>query len=390
MRRRRLADGVAVAMLLTLLGCGGGNDPPPDPNPTPQPPVGSGPPGALPVTTFTAADGARFGVQTLATGLQIPWALAFTPDGRLLITERPGRVRVYQNGSLLAEPALTLSDVFTNGESGFLGIAVHPAFATTRLVYLAYTATSARGPVLRVARYREVGNRLGEGVVLLDEVPAANIHNGARVKFGPDGRLYVSLGDVAVPSVAQDVASLNGKILRLNDDGTSAPGNRFSSPVYSFGHRNPQGMDWHPVTGDLWATEHGQTGNDEVNVIDSGGNYGWPIIEADQTRPDMVAPVVFYNPAVAPSGAAFYRGTAIAAFRNQLFVATLRGLALLRLTIDGRRVTAQERLIENRYGRLRDVVSGPDGYLYLCTSNRDGRTTPVAEDDRLLRIVPVS
>jgi glucose/arabinose dehydrogenase len=125
-------------------------------------------------------------------------------------------------------------------------------------------------------------------------------------------------------------------------------------------------------------------------VIDSGANYGWPTIEADQTRPDMVAPVVFYNPAVAPSGAAFYRGTAIPAFRNQLFVATLRGMALIRLTTDGRRVTAQERLLENRYGRLRDVVSGPDGYLYICTSNRDGRTTPAAEDDRLLRIVPYS
>jgi glucose/arabinose dehydrogenase len=390
MGRRWWRHGLAGALLLALLGCGGGGDPSPNPNPTPDPPGGGGPPGGLPVTSFTAADGTRFGVQTLATGLEIPWGLAFAPDGRLFITERPGRVRVYQNGQLLTEPALTLSDVFTNGESGFLGIAVHPAFATNRLVYLAYTASTSRGPVLRLMRYRDVDNRLGEGVVLLDDVPAANIHNGSRVKFGPDGRLYVSLGDVAVPSVAQDVAALNGKFLRLNDDGTSAPGNRFSSPVYSFGHRNPQGMDWHPVSGDLWATEHGQTGNDEVNVIESGVNYGWPAIEGNQTRPDMVTPVVFYNPAVAPSGAAFYRGSAIPAFRNQLFVATLRGLALLRLTIDGRRVTAQERLIENRYGRLRDVVSGPDGYLYVCTSNRDGRTSPVAEDDRLLRIVPVS
>lgn len=389
MERGGWRHGRAVALLMTLLGCGGGA-PSPNPNPTPEPPGGGGPPGGLPVTPFTAADGARFGVQTLATGLQIPWALAFTPDGRLFITERPGRVRVYQNGQLLAEPALTLSDVFTSGESGFLGIAVHPAFPTNRLVYLTYTATTSRGPVLRLMRYREVDNRLGEGVVLLDDVPAANIHNGSRVKFGPDGLLYVSLGDVAQPSVAQDVASLNGKFLRLNDDGTSAAGNRFSSPVYTFGHRNPQGMDWHPATGDLWATEHGQTGNDEVNVIESGANYGWPVIEGNQTRPDMVAPVVFYNPAVAPSGAAFYRGTAIPAFRNQLFVATLRGLALLRLTTDGRRVTAQERLIENRYGRLRDVVSGPDGNLYVCTSNRDGRTTPVADDDRLLRIVPVN
>lgn len=379
---RRLS---AVALLGVLLGCGGSNgnsgqdsDPPP------------GPPGGLPVTTFTAADGTRFGVQTLITALQIPWSLAFTPDGRLLITERPGRVRVYQNGQLLTEPALTLTDVFTQGESGILGLAVHPDFASNHLVYLAYTANGPRGPVARLMRFRDVDNRLAEGVVLLDDVPAAGIHNGSRVRFGPDRRLYITFGDVAVPSTAQDVSSLNGKILRLNDDGTAAAGNRFNSPVYSFGHRNPQGIDWHPTTGHLWESEHGQTNNDEINVIDSGANYGWPTIEADQSRPDMVTPVTYYVPAVAPSGASFYTGTRIPAFRNQLFVATLRGMALLRITVDGRRITAQERLLENRYGRLRDVVSGPDGYLYLCTSNRDGRTTPVADDDRVLRMVPVS
>ena len=383
MARRATAQARAVLLLAVLGGCGGPSPDGPDPSPGP-PPSGGGPP----VQTFTAADGTRFGVQTLATGLQIPWSLAFAPDGRLFITERPGRVRVYRDGQLLAEPALTLTDVFTTGESGILGLALHPGFAANRHVYLTYTAIGPRGPVGRLMRYREVDNRLAEGVVLLDDVPAASIHNGSRVKFGPDGRLYVTFGDVAVPSEAQDVASLNGKILRLNEDGTSAPGNRFGSPVYSYGHRNPQGIDWHPTTGDLWETEHGQTGNDEVNVIDGGRNYGWPIIEGAATRPDMVAPVAFYNPAVAPSGAAFYTGAQIPAFRNQLFVATLRGMALLRLTVDGRRVVSEERLIENRYGRLRDVVSGPDGYLYLCTSNRDGRTTPVADDDRLLRIVP--
>jgi aldose sugar dehydrogenase len=386
MRRRGLAHAAALTLCAALAGCGSGSSPDPDPG---APPTGN-PPGGLPVAHFTAADGTRFGVQTVIAGLQIPWSLAFAPDGRLFIGERPGRVRVVQNGQLLTEPALTLPDVFTTGESGILGMAVHPDFASNQFVYLSYTASGPRGPVARVMRFREAGNRLAEGVVLLDDVPAANIHNGSRVRFGPDRRLYVTFGDVAVPSVAQDVASLNGKILRLNDDGTSAPGNRFSSPVYSFGHRNPQGLDWHPVTGDLWATEHGQTNNDEINVIDNGFNYGWPVIEAGATRPDMVPPIVFYVPAVAPSGASFYTGTQIPAFRNQLFVATLRGMALLRLTIDGRRVTAQERLVENRYGRLRDVVTGPDGYLYFCTSNRDGRTTPVAEDDRLLRIVPAS
>ena len=385
----RLAQPLTVLALGALLGCGG--SPSPTPNPGTDPPTGGGtPPGGAPTTTFTAADGTRFGVQTLVTGLQIPWSLAFAQDGRLFISERPGRVRVYQNGVLLPEPALTLADVFTRDESGILGLAVHPDFATNHFVYLTYTANSSRGPIARVMRFRELDNRLAEGVVLLDNVPASNIHNGSRVRFGPDRRLYVTFGDVATPSTAQDVASLNGKILRVNDDGTSAAGNRFSSPVYSLGHRNPQGIDWHPETGDLWETEHGQTNNDEINVIDSGVNYGWPTIEANERRPDMATPITFFVPAVAPSGASFYRGTAIPAFRNQLFVATLRGMALLRLTTDGRRITAQERLVENRYGRLRDVVSGPDGFLYFCTSNRDGRTTPVADDDRLLRIVPVN
>ena len=231
MRARWLLQPIAWLLLGVLLGCGG--LPNPEPNPGTDPPPGGGATRLVgfPTTTFTAADGTRFGVQTLVTGLQIPWSLAFTPDGRLLITERPGRVRVYQNGALLAEPALTLTDVFTRDESGILGLAVHPDFATNRFVYLTYTANGPRGPIARLMRFREFDNRLAEGVVLLDDVPANNIHNGSRVKFGPDRRLYVTFGDVATPSLAQDVASLNGKILRLNDDGLSAPGNRFATPV---------------------------------------------------------------------------------------------------------------------------------------------------------------
>lgn len=386
MRSRPAAQLPALLLLMALVACGTSDTPDPGSN---EPPDGP-PPGPPPSETFTAADGTRFGVQTLVTGLRIPWALAFTPDGRLFITERPGRVRIYRDGQLLPEPALTLPDVFTTGESGVMGLAVHPRFAENRYVYLTYTATTPEGPVARLVRYRELNDRLAEGVVLLDDVPAGNIHNGSRVRFGPDGFLYVTFGDIARSSLAQDVASLNGKILRLTDDGRSAPDNPFSLPVFSYGHRNPQGIDWHPVTRELWETEHGQTDNDEINVIDSGANYGWPVIEAAETQPGMRTPATFFVPAVAPSGASFYTGTRFPSFRNQLFVATLRGMALLRVTINGRSVGTVERLIENRYGRLRDVITGPDGFLYVCTSNRDGRTTPVADDDRVLRIVPVS
>jgi aldose sugar dehydrogenase len=384
---RALARLGACALVWQLAGCGSPSRPPTDTDPD-APPAG----GTPPIETFTTGDGVRVGVQVVATGLEIPWALAFAPDGRLFVSERPGRVRILQNGTLLPDPALTLTDVFTRDESGILGLALHPSFAANRLVYLVYTASGAAGPIARLVRYREVGSVLGEPAVLLDDVRAANIHNGSRLRFGPDGLLYVTFGDVAAPSVAQDLSSLNGKILRLAVDGTTPAGNPYASPVWSWGHRNPQGIDWHPGSGDLFETEHGATGNDEINVIDRGRNYGWPTIQGDQSRPDMEAPIAFFAPAVAPSGASFYRGNAFPAFRNDLFVATLRGQALLRVRLDPanpRRVQSIERLLENRFGRLRDVVSGPDGYLYIVTNNRDGRGAPAADDDRILRLVPV-
>jgi len=328
----------------------------------------------------------------MLTGLEIPWSMAFAPDGRLFVTERPGRVRIVNVAAATSEVALTLDDAFTQGEAGLLGVALDPDFAQNRLVYLHYTARAGSGAVNRIVRYREAGGRLGERIVLLDSIPAGTIHDGGRLRFGPDGLLYATAGDASNQNLAQDVASLAGKILRINRDGSSAPNNRFSSPVYSYGHRNPQGLDWHPATADLWAAEHGQTGNDEINAIQSGANFGWPRIEGAATMPGMESPVAFFNPAIAPSGVSFYRGQRFPLFANNLFVATLRGTHLLRLTVDTstRRVTAQERLLDGTFGRIRDVISGPDGYLYLCTNNRDGRGSPAASDDRILRMVPAS
>lgn len=368
--------------------------PQPAPNP-PSDPTQPGPP-APGAEVFTAADGTRFSVETVVTGLEVPWGLAFAPDGRLFVSERPGRVRVvtFQAGraQVLPEPALVLTDVFAQGEAGLLGLSVHPDFARNRFIYLAYTAQAGGRRVNRVARYREVNNTLGERAILLDDLQAATTHDGARVRFGPDGRLYITMGDAADPSTAQALGSLNGKILRMNDDGTRPGDNPFPSFIYSYGHRNPQGIDWHPVTGDLWETEHGPTGNDEVNLIRPGRNYGWPLIQGDQAAPAMEKPVLVFTPAIAPSGASFYTGSAIPGFRNDLFFATLRGTHLHRVRFDPSnpsRVAADERLLEGRYGRLRDVVMGQDGNLYFSTSNRDGRGTPTSEDDRILRIVAV-
>ena len=340
---------------------------------------------------FTTRDGVRFRVETVLTGLEVPWSLNFAPDGRLFVTERPGRVRIVTLGGS-SELALTLDGVFAQGEAGLLGLALDPEFAQNHFVYLYYSASVPGGAMNRIVRYREVNSRLGERVVLLENIPAAQIHDGGRLRFGPDGLLYASAGDAADGNNAQDVASLAGKLLRLNRDGTVPRDNRFSSPVFTYGHRNPQGFDWHPTSGELWESEHGNNGNDEVNAIRTGLNFGWPRIEGAATMSGMEVPITFYNPSIAPSGASFYRGQRLPQFSSNFFVATLRGTHLLRLTVDAstRRVTTQERLLEGTFGRLRDVVSGPDGYVYFCTNNRDGRGTPMSGDDRVLRIVPAS
>lgn len=373
------AIGLVVLALLVAQTDGGCNTNPPTPAPAPAPaPQPAATPGV-----FTTQDGVRFRAEVVFANLELPWSLAFAPDGRLFATERPGRVRIFDMTRRTSEVALTLDDVSAQGEAGALGLALDPAFAQTRLVYLYYTARLAGGAAVnRVVRYGETGGRLGERAVLVDNIPAAGIHDGGRLRFGPDGLLYATNGDAANAALSQDLASLAGKILRVNADGTTPRANPFSSLIYSYGHRNPQGIDWHPATGDLWATEHGATGNDEINVIGAGQNYGWPRIEAGQTMAGMQTPVTFYNPAIAPSGASFYRGQVFPSFVDNLFVGTLRGQHILRLRLDGsaRRIAAQERLLENEFGRIRDVVSGPDGYLYSATSN--------GAADRIVRIIP--
>ncbi len=349
----------------------------------------------LPAPVMVSESTAAAEVETVAGGLETLWAIAFAPDGRILVTERPGRIRVLKGGKLQQEPWAVL-EVYEVGEAGLMGLALDPEFARNRFVYAAYTYYQKGRMKNRLVRLRE-DPATGKGQrdkVLMDGVAANNNHNGGRVKFGPDGKLYWTTGDAQNTALAQNLSSLNGKILRLNPDGTIPADNPFAdSPVYSYGHRNPQGLAWQPGSGRLYSTEHGPSGfmdccRDEVNLIEAGKNYGWPVIRGDETQRGMVAPVRHSGnrETWAPGGAAFVtRG----AWAGSLLFTGLRGQSLYRLVPDPkdpRKAVFFERLFSSQFGRLRDVAEGPDGRIYILTSNRDGRGSPAPDDDRVLRL----
>jgi glucose/arabinose dehydrogenase len=321
-------------------------------------------------------------VETIATGLEVPWELAFLPDGRALITERPGRVRLLERDLSLREEPVAEVDVEEIGEGGLLGLAVDPQFERNGFVYI-YRTTSGGN---EVARYRLEGDELSEQRVIAGGIAAAAIHDGGRIRFGPDGLLYFSTGDAGQDELAQDAGSLNGKILRMGPDQFRGDGGR--PEVFTLGHRNPQGFDWQPGSGRMVEDEHGPDGDDEVNVLDRGQNYGWPLLRGDDGEEGFVPPVAFYPQSIAPSGATFVRRRG-SAWTGDYLIGALVGEQIRRVRIDeNEQVTIDEPLFEGEFGRVRTVVEGPDGALYALTSNRDGRGTPREGDDRVIRIVP--
>jgi aldose sugar dehydrogenase len=342
---------------------------------------------------------AGFRVETVVSNLEVPWSIAFTPDGRMLFTERPGRVRVFEKGRLRPEPLAVIQDVERGSESGLMGLALHPGFAENRLLYLAY-AYDDDGVRVRVVRFRETGDGLTDRKLIIEGIPAQTFHAGTRLRFGPDNKLYVTTGDAGQGALGQRLDTLAGKTLRLNDDGTVPEDNPFVGKpdvrpeIWTYGHRNSQGLDFQPGAGLMFQTEHGPSGfdgpggGDEVNIVERGKNYGWAAIHHRETREGMESPLLEYTPACAPASAAFYRGTALAKFSGNLFFGCLRGEGLQRVVLDGRKVVSQERLFQGRFGRIRDVAEGPDGALYFSTSNRDGRGRPSTDDDRIMRLVP--
>ena len=333
-----------------------------------------------------------------AERLDTPWELVFAPDGRMFFTQRPGVISVVENGNNSVWLALD-SVVQEVGESGLLGITLHPDFSQNGYVYVGYTYAESKAPlklVNKLVRYKEDASTKTPSfdMVILDGVEGNYVHNIGALEFGPDGKLYVTIGEIFAPDLAQDMSVLNGKILRMNDDGSVPSDNPFpGSYIYSLGHRNPQGIAFHPQTQALWSTEHGPSEeqgccNDEINLIKPGANYGWPIIRGSQTQAGLETPVVHSGDTTtwAPTGGAFITQ---GEWQGSFVFTGLRGQALYRATFDSAdpsKIQRVDRYLHNQFGRLRNVIEGPDGKLYIAVSNQDGRGDPAADDDQIISL----
>jgi glucose/arabinose dehydrogenase len=340
----------------------------------------------------SSPDAFPYRIETVADNLVIPWAIAISNGSRIYVTERPGTLRVIANGILLSEPLINLSSPFiSRGEGGLMGITLDPNFSQNHYIYIMHTYLEGNTLYNRIVRLLEEGNKAIVDYVLIDRIPGDTIHNGGRIKFGPDRKIYITTGDAGKPYLAQDLNSTAGKILRLNPDGSIPVDNPFpGSPIYSLGHRNPQGIAW-DSRGVLYASEHGQTAHDEINLILPGRNYGWPLIQGDSEMAEMFLrrPLIHSNNITwAPSGITF---VGQGPWRGRLLASALRGEALLSFTLNstGTRVEMVNQWLVQEYGRLREAVQSEDYSIYLTTSNRDGRGSYRQGDDKVLRLVPI-
>jgi glucose/arabinose dehydrogenase len=343
-------------------------------------------------------------VEVLARDLHVPWAITFLPDRRIFFTERTGAVRVMHNDTLLPAAALTI-DVAQGNKMGMLGLVADPNFSKNHFLYLAYNyRVEPFDPAhpefrMRVVRYREQTDKLVEPKTLIEDIPAWTNHTGGRMRFAANGTLFVTTGDANNPPLAQRLDTYNGKILRLKTDGTAPSDNPYvhqdgaRPEIWSYGHRNPQGLDFQPGTGRLLETEHGPLGGDEINWILPGHNYGWPEIDHRRTHEGMEAPFLEFSPSIAPGSASFYRGQAFPELHGNFLVGCLRGEGMLRVELDGSHVRKMSWLFHHTFGRIREITESAEGYLYISTSQQDpveGIPRPGDDDDLLLRIVPAS
>jgi quinoprotein glucose dehydrogenase len=333
-------------------------------------------------------------VEVWIKNLEIPWSLVFLDSKRAIVSERIGRIRLIKEGKLFERPYKIIKDVYHIGEGGLMGLEVHPEHPAKPFIYAMYTYRDKEGIFNRVVRFVDKGDSCVFDKIIIDRIPGAKFHNGGRIKFGPDGMLYITTGENFNAEIAQSLKSPGGKILRVTPDGEIPPDNPFrGSPVWSYGHRNPQGLAFLPGKNLLFSSEHGPSGefgvfgHDEINIIYKGKNYGWPFVIGAGRKDEYVDPLIVWKQATPPCGMTFYKGS--------LFVATLRSEALIKIDIDIKdgnlEIISIERWFaksdyEGKYGRIRDVVSGPDGNIYFLTSNRDGRGIPLPGDDKIYRI----
>ncbi len=345
-----------------------------------------------PLQSDIVSQQATFDLVTVTSGLQHPWGMAFLPNGDLLVTERPGRLRLITSQGLDPQPIPGVPDVAAQGQGGLLDVALHPNFNDNRWIYLSYSAFGNFGRAgTQVARARFENNQLSDLEVIFDMSikTTRRLHFGSRLAFDPAGFLYISTGDRGERWRSQDLADAAGKVLRLQDDGSVPVDNPFVnqpealSDVFTWGHRNIQGMTVHPTTGEIWTHEHGPRGGDEINVLAAGTNYGWPIIthgreysggivgEGLTAQPGLAQPLLHWTPSIAPSGMAIYSGEVFPEWQGDVFVGALAGQHLARVEVEGQTVVDQERLLEG-VGRVRDVEQGLDGRLYLLIDARNG------------------
>lgn len=339
---------------------------------------------------------AEYSIEPFVRDLEVPWSIVFTSDSRILVNERPGRLRVIENGVVNKQPLREFKDISSGSEEGLMGLALDPDYTSNKLIYLSYAYEKDDALWVKVVRFVDNGTSLAEETIIFDGIPAEKYHAGCRLRFGPDNKLYITTGDAGERKLAQDLSKLHGKILRINGDGTIPSDNPFpNSPVWSYGHRNPQGIDWYPGTDVMWSTEHGPSGfdgpggGDEVNVIVKGKSYGWPDVSHTDSKEGMVSPILVYTPAEAPASGMFYKSGKIAEFKNTFLFGCLKGQGIMVVTVDPNDPTKQVsfKKIATKYGRIRDIAEGPDGNIYFSSSNKDGRGSEQDGDDKIYRIV---
>jgi aldose sugar dehydrogenase len=339
-------------------------------------------------------------LEEVANGLENPWGFSFLPDGAILVTERPGRLRMVEGGRL-SEPVAGLPEVEANGQGGLLDVALDPKFSENNLIYWSYAEPRDGGNGTAIARgrlMRDAKPRIEGPSVIFRQMPTvdSNKHFGSRLAFAADSTLFATLGErYSQRAKAQVLDNHLGKVIRINADGSVPADNPFAGrkdalpEIWSYGHRNPQSAAINPATGELWTVEHGARGGDEVNIPRAGKNYGWPVITYGRdysgakigegtAKAGMEQPIHYWDPSIAPSGMAFYTGDVIPEWKGSLFVGALAGMMLVRLTLEGNKVTGEERLFQDLDERIRDVLQGPDGALYIATDNDPGRILRVS------------